>query len=62
MSKVLSSDAIKPLLLYDWPGNIRELKNLIERLVVTNLHDTITADDVHSCLELTSIQVKSTLT
>jgi PAS domain S-box-containing protein len=56
MSKVLSSDAIKPMLLYDWPGNIRELENLIERLVVTNLHDTITTDDVLSCLELTNIQ------
>jgi PAS domain S-box-containing protein len=55
MSKFLSSDAIQPMLIYDWPGNIRELENLIERLVVTNLHDTITMDDVHSCLELSSI-------
>jgi PAS domain S-box-containing protein len=56
MGKRLSSDALKPMLLYDWPGNIRELENLIERLVVTTLHDTITMDDVHSCLELASIQ------
>lgn len=56
MGKRLSSDALKPMLLYDWPGNIRELENLIERLVVTTLHDTITSDDVHACLELASFQ------
>ncbi|MFA1821478.1 sigma-54 interaction domain-containing protein [Virgibacillus oceani] len=31
---------------YDWPGNIRELSNLIERLVVTARKDTITMEDL----------------
>jgi len=31
----LSDDALRCLCEYDWPGNIRELSNLIERLVVT---------------------------
>lgn len=30
----ISSDAINALVNYSWPGNIRELENLIERLVV----------------------------
>ncbi len=30
---------------YDWPGNIRELENLLERLVVINNQD-ITKEDV----------------
>jgi len=30
----ISLDALKKLLLYDWPGNIRELENLIERSVL----------------------------
>ena len=32
--KGVSPDALKFLESYDWPGNIRELENLIERLVV----------------------------
>ncbi len=32
--KTMSPDAIKALTHYNWPGNIRELKNLIERMVI----------------------------
>ena len=31
---------------YNWPGNIRELQNLIERIVVLHDHDNITANDI----------------
>ena len=31
-AKSFSQDAIKLLIKYDWPGNIRELENLVERL------------------------------
>lgn len=33
-NRQLSNEVMKVLLAYDWPGNIRELENLIERLVV----------------------------
>ncbi|ODB82226.1 Fis family transcriptional regulator [Candidatus Thiodiazotropha endoloripes] len=32
--KSLSSSAIRSLVSYDWPGNIRELKNVIERAII----------------------------
>ena len=40
--KKLSADALEVLKHYSWPGNIRELKNLIERLVIMINEDTIT--------------------
>jgi transcriptional regulator with PAS, ATPase and Fis domain len=33
-SKTLSPEVLEVLLRYDWPGNIRELMNLIERMVL----------------------------
>lgn len=33
--KEISTDAMRLLRLYAWPGNIRQLRNLLERLVVT---------------------------
>ncbi len=33
-NRQLSDEVMKELLAYDWPGNIRELENLMERLVV----------------------------
>jgi len=32
--KDVTPDALETLQLYDWPGNIRELRNLIERLMI----------------------------
>jgi PAS domain S-box-containing protein len=29
-----SSDCLKDFLIYNWPGNIREMKNLVERLIL----------------------------
>lgn len=44
--KQLSADAQKMLTDYSWPGNIRELANVIERAVVMNSSGTLTADEL----------------
>ena len=38
--KDISRDAMRLLRLYAWPGNIRQLRNLMERLVIT-VRDTM---------------------
>ncbi|TWJ32804.1 sigma-54-dependent transcriptional regulator [Geobacter argillaceus] len=40
--KIMVPETIELLKAYDWPGNIRELKNLIERLVIMAPGNTIT--------------------
>jgi two-component system, NtrC family, nitrogen regulation response regulator NtrX len=45
--KMISDDAIKLLQDYDWTGNIRELRNVVERLVILS-GKSITRDDVKS--------------
>jgi transcriptional regulator with PAS, ATPase and Fis domain len=45
-NKKLSEDAFNMLLGYNWPGNIRELENTIERLVITSNEDIITKDQL----------------
>jgi two-component system response regulator HydG len=40
----VSDDALKILMEYDWPGNIRELENVVERAVVTSKKRIIPAD------------------
>jgi DNA-binding NtrC family response regulator len=44
--KVISLDAQKKLLSYEFPGNVRELKSLVELAVVMSSGDTIGADDI----------------
>ncbi|MFQ5641640.1 MAG: sigma-54-dependent transcriptional regulator [bacterium] len=44
--KQLSPDAIEALRAYDWPGNIRELKNVIERLMIMCSADTVQTVDL----------------
>src|SRR5579871_1173895 len=46
----LQDDAIAQLTAYSFPGNVRELRNLIERLVILTPDETIDAEDVKSCL------------
>ena len=43
--KALDDDALKALQNYDWTGNIRELRNVVERLVILS-GKTITKEDI----------------
>lgn len=42
----LSGDAVEKLMAYRWPGNIRELRNVIECAVIFNERDRIEVDDL----------------
>jgi Nif-specific regulatory protein len=42
----IHDDAMQRLMQYEWPGNIRELKNVIERAVVLGGDDEIRASDI----------------
>lgn len=46
MEKRIDTGVYNALIEYNWPGNIRELENLMERLVVTCIHDIITVQDL----------------
>ncbi|HVZ78901.1 MAG TPA: sigma-54 dependent transcriptional regulator [Gemmatimonadaceae bacterium] len=47
-----SSDAITLLTRYRWPGNIRELANVVERLAILHAGGEVTADDVRSVVHV----------
>ncbi|WP_147821661.1 sigma-54-dependent transcriptional regulator [Salidesulfovibrio onnuriiensis] len=42
----ISDDAVQALRRYSWPGNIRELENLVQRLVVILDHDRVEITDL----------------
>jgi transcriptional regulator with PAS, ATPase and Fis domain len=46
VNKAFSDPVLKVFSAYEWPGNGRELANLIERLVVMSPHDLIIRDDL----------------
>jgi transcriptional regulator with GAF, ATPase, and Fis domain len=46
----IAADALKCLAVYDWPGNIRELENTIERAIVLGASDYIVRDDLPDAL------------
>lgn len=53
--RALSSDAVTALREYSWPGNVRQLENVIERLVVTGRREVLHVDDL-------PIEIQSPLT
>jgi two-component system, NtrC family, response regulator AtoC len=45
-SKTISPDAMQALANYQWPGNIRELENTIERIVILSVGEEIGVQDL----------------
>jgi DNA-binding NtrC family response regulator len=56
-AKKCDDQALRILLDYDWPGNIRELRNIIERTVLLSDNDIITPADLP--LEIVNKHVRS---
>ena len=44
--KIMDKDAINQLKEYDWSGNVRELRNVVERLIILSDNNKITKKDV----------------
>jgi DNA-binding NtrC family response regulator len=42
----IDQDALRLLSEYDWPGNIRELENMVERMVVLKKHGVLSVGDL----------------
>lgn len=53
----LSAEALRLLLAYPWPGNIRELKNALERALVLCRGPEITEADLPAHLSMDAMQV-----
>ncbi len=60
--KTLTSGAMTLLLGHDWPGNVRQLRNVIERLVVLSDGEAIDAREVRHALRRPPAPHEATLT
>jgi two-component system nitrogen regulation response regulator NtrX len=52
VKKSFSKDAIQLLVSHAYPGNIRELKNIVERLAIMSGANEITSQDISSMMEI----------
>jgi two-component system response regulator HydG len=50
----ITHDAIKKLMTYNWPGNVRQLENVVERAVATANSNCIDAGDMPDIAEVTN--------
>ena len=57
-AKEISPGAMELLCRYDWPGNIRELKNLVERLSIMVSSDAVNVEDLPA---LTGLNIPRTV-
>ena len=58
LEKSLHPEVIESLTQHDWPGNIRQLVNVIERLMVCTPHSEIISDDLPDYLRTESGEIK----
>jgi len=56
----LTENAKKRLLNYQWPGNIRELRNVIERVMILHQNNEITENDLDFLVSNKEIEVNQT--
>ena len=42
----MDKEAVNQLKKFDWSGNVRELRNVVERLIILSEKNKITKDDV----------------
>jgi DNA-binding NtrC family response regulator len=42
----IAKDALEALVQYNWPGNIRELKNIVERMIVLSSGELLTLEQI----------------
>jgi DNA-binding NtrC family response regulator len=47
-----SDDALAMLINYPWPGNVRQLKNVVERLVIMSDHDVLGYWDIFDQMQI----------
>ncbi|RIV28801.1 sigma-54-dependent Fis family transcriptional regulator [Alicyclobacillaceae bacterium I2511] len=59
MAKAMSEKAVQWLTEYSFPGNVRELRNLVESLCVLSLGDTIDSADVERLLPMVESHTES---
>lgn len=52
LNKVISREVYDIFMNYSWPGNVRDLENTIERLVLTNEEDVITKEHLPSNIDI----------
>lgn len=57
--KTFDSKVIQAIIQYNWPGNIRELRNSIERMVVMSENEVITLQDLPAHIRVPSAEEKS---
>jgi PAS domain S-box-containing protein len=53
--KKFSLEAVQQMQKYEWKGNVRELQNCVERLIVTLNHDEVKIEDVITLLSFNPI-------
>ncbi|WP_254866595.1 sigma-54-dependent Fis family transcriptional regulator [Geobacillus sp. LEMMY01] len=58
LNKQFTDDALLAMKSYAWPGNVREMQNLIERLVITTETDHITAIHLPFSHSSSSLEMK----
>ncbi|MCK4729660.1 MAG: sigma-54-dependent Fis family transcriptional regulator, partial [Desulfobacterales bacterium] len=57
--KEFSPEAIDALLQYDWRGNVRELENLVERVIILADGDEIELDDISESIKGRATTIES---